>query len=134
MVSPFTLTLPTGRASFESVIRCWDESPQDGFSVELVGQRTLYGIWKPTWAPNENDFNVEIIKFGWADKYNTGNPNPITRTRLSAEQAAGVKWLVLALFHNAEVRNRITPFARNPELFLGRIDFNTDWIWLKAGL
>lgn len=41
VVSPFTLTLPTGRASFESVIRTWDESPQDVFSVELAGQRTL---------------------------------------------------------------------------------------------
>lgn len=53
MVSSFTVTLPTGRASFESVIRSWDESPQDAFSVELVGQRTLYGTWNAKWAPNE---------------------------------------------------------------------------------
>src|ERR1035441_6563642 len=55
MVSPFTPALPTGRASFESTIRCLDELPQDVFSVELVGQPTLYGIWSPKWAPNGND-------------------------------------------------------------------------------
>ena len=37
MVSPFTVTRPTGRASFESVIRDWDELPVDAFSVELTG-------------------------------------------------------------------------------------------------
>ncbi len=41
MVSPFTLTLPGGRASFESVIRSWDESPQKAFSAELVSHPTL---------------------------------------------------------------------------------------------
>jgi hypothetical protein len=43
-----------------------------------------------------------------------------------------VKALVLALFQNAEVRNRTAPFANKPERFLGRIDFKVDWIWLKA--
>ncbi len=79
MVSPFTVTRPTGRASFEGMIRSWDESPQHAFSVELTGQPILYGIWRPKWAPNENDFDVEIVSFGWASRYTVGNPNPVTR-------------------------------------------------------
>ena len=85
MVSPFTVTRPTGRATFESVIRSWDKSPVHAFSVELTGHLALYGIWRPKWAPNENDFNVEIVSFGWADQNNIGNPNPMTRRKLSVE-------------------------------------------------
>ena len=98
----------------------------------MAGRRALYGIWSQRWAPNGNDFDVEIVSFGWASTSNTGNPNPVTRTRLSAKQAADVKALVLALFQNAEVRNRTAPFVNKPEQFLGRIDFKVDWIWLKA--
>jgi hypothetical protein len=64
MVSPFTVTRPTGRASFESMIRAWDESPVNAFSVELTGHLVLYGIWHPNWAPNGHDFDVEIVSFG----------------------------------------------------------------------
>lgn len=73
----------------------------------------------------------EIASFGWASNSNTGNPNPVTRTTLSAEQGADMKALVLARFQNAEVRNRTAPFANKPERFLGRIDFKDNWILLK---
>jgi hypothetical protein len=131
MASPFTVTRPAGRASFQSVIRSWDESPQDAFSVGLGGQSTLYGIWRPKWAPNENDFDVEIVSFGWADKNSTGHPNPATRTRLSAAQAEGTKALTIALFQDVEARRQIIPFSGKGGRFLGGIGFREDWILLK---
>ena len=91
MVSSVTATRPTGRASFESVIRAWSELPVHAFSVELTGHLVLYGIWRPKWAPNGNDFDVEIVSFGWADQYNVGNPNPMTRRKLSVEQVTDAK-------------------------------------------
>ena len=75
---------------------------------------------------------MEIVAFGWASKSNTGNPNPVTRTRLSAEQAADLEGLVLALFQNVDERNRTTPFSSKIARFLGRIDFKANWVWLKA--
>jgi hypothetical protein len=131
MVSPFTVTLPTGRASFESVIRSWDESPQRALSVELIGEPTLYGIWQPKWAANENDFDVEVVSFGWASQSNTGNPNPATRSKLSAAQAADVNALIVELIGNVEVRKKVTPFSSKGGRFLGGIEFNENWILLR---
>jgi hypothetical protein len=127
MVSPFTVTRPTGRASFESVIRSWDESPEDAFSVELMGRLVLYGIWRPKWAPNGHDFNVEIVSFGWADQYNVGNPNPMTRRKLSVEQAADLKALIIALVEDVDVRRKISPFSSKTARFLDTIDFQDNW-------
>jgi len=128
MEPAFTVSLPTGRAAFESVVRDWDEKPRHALSVELVGQPTLYGIWRANYAANEHDFDVEVVSFGWADKYNIGNPNPVTRRKLSAAEAADVRALVLALFKNADVRKRVTPFSSKTASFLGDIGFRTNWI------
>ena len=132
MVAPFTVTLPTGRASFESVIRSWDESSQDAFSVELTGQPMLYGIWQPKFSANGNDFDVEVVGFGWADKNNAGNPNPVTRRRLSAAQAEDVKALMVNLFRDVDARKEILPFSIKTARFLGGIDFQRDWILLRS--
>jgi hypothetical protein len=128
MVSPFTVTRPTGLASFESVIRSWDELPQDAFSVELTGQQVLYGIWRPKWAPNEHDFDVEIVGFGWASQSNIGNPNSATRRKLSVAQIADVKALTIALIEDPDVRRKIVPFSSNTAHFLGRIKFAENWV------
>jgi|HubBroStandDraft_2_1064218.scaffolds.fasta_scaffold737176_1 hypothetical protein len=127
MVSPFTVTRPTGRASSESVIRSWDESPEDAFSVELTGLLVLHGIRRPKWVPNGHDFDVEIGSFGWADRYNVGNSNPMTRRKLSVEQATDVKALIIALVENVDVRRKIVPFSSKIARFLGSVDFQDDW-------
>ena len=132
MVSPFTISRPTGRASFESVIRSWDESPQDSFSVELLGEQALYGIWRPNWAANEHDFDVEVVSYGWASKYNVGHPDPVTRRKLSAEQAADVQALVVALVEDRDVRTKISPFSSKTARFLGRIEFQENWVLLDG--
>lgn len=131
MVSPFTVTRSKGRAGFESMIRCWDESPQHAFSVELTGQPTLYGIWRPKWAPDKNDFDVEVLSFGWADQNNAGNPNPVTRRKLSTEQAANVKELIIALVEDVDARKKIMPFSSKTARFLGRIEFKENWVLIK---
>ena len=89
----------------------------------------LHGIWRPKWAPNEYDFDVEVASFGWASQSNTGNPNPVTRRKLSAEQAADVNALIMALFEDVDIRRRISPFSSKAARFLGRIAFKEHWIF-----
>lgn len=132
MVSPFTVTRLTGRASFESVIRSWDELPVSAFSVELTGHVALYGIWRAKWAPNGHDFNVEIVSFGWVDRNNVGNPNPMTRRKLTVEQATDVRALVVALVEDVDVRRKILPFSSKTARFLGCIDFDDGWIFVEG--
>jgi hypothetical protein len=131
MPPSFTITRPTGRASSESVIRTWDESPQSAFSVELTGEPVLYGIWRAKWAPNEHDFDVTVVSFGWADRHNVGNPNSTTRTRLSAEHAAEARALIIALFEDVEARKKTAPFSSKAARFLGRIEFEEAWVLLR---
>jgi hypothetical protein len=131
MEPAFTVTLPTGRAAFESVIRDWDEQPRHAFSVELAGQRTLYGIWRPVFAANGHDFNVEIVSFGWADKYGVGHPNQITRTKLFYAQAANARELIVTLFENIDARKKIVPFSSRTAQFMGAIEFRNNWALLK---
>jgi hypothetical protein len=131
MVSPFTTTRPTGRASFQGMLRAWDESPESIFSVELTDHLVLYGIWRSKWAPNGNDFDVEIVSFGWASKYNVGNRDPITRRKLSAEHAMEVKALVIALVNDVDASKKILPFSSTTARFLGRIEFNDNWVSLE---
>jgi hypothetical protein len=130
MVSPFTITRPTGRASFESMTRSWDESPVDAFSIELTAHLALYGIWRPKWASNENDFDVEIVSFGWAGKHNIGNPYPMARTKLTVERVNDVKELIIALIEDVDARRKIVPFSSKTARFLGRIDFQDNWAWV----
>jgi len=131
MASAFTVTCPTGSASFESVIRSWDESPRDAFSAKLVGEPILYGIWQPRFDANENDFNVEILGFGWNSKNSVGHPSPLTRTKLSSAQATDIKGMIIALFNDADARRRIVPFSTRISRFLGGIDFKKGWILVK---
>jgi hypothetical protein len=128
MVPNFTVTLPIGRASFEGMIRGWDEGPQRAFSVEIAGHPNLYGIWRPIWTPDEKDFDVEVVSFGWAGKYSIGDPDPVTRRKLSVPQAADVTALVTALFNDPNVKKRPMPFSSKTESFLGHIRFRPDWI------
>jgi hypothetical protein len=131
MEPAFTVTLPTGRAAFESMIRGWNEEPRHAFSVELAGQQTLYGIWRPVFAENGNDFDVEIVGFGWASRYSIGHPNQITRTKLSSAQFISVRELIISLFESIYARREIVPFSSKVAKFLDGIEFQKDWVLVK---
>ena len=63
-----TLNLPTGKIGFASMIRGSDEEPRDAFRVELPDRPTMFGEWRAKFADNGNDFNVEIVGFGYLRK------------------------------------------------------------------
>lgn len=128
MISPSPIPSTADQANFESVIRDWDEVPRHAFSVQLAEHPKLYGVWEPVWAPNENDFNVKVTGFGWASKYGVGNPSPMTRKTLSSDEANTVRELVTALFNDESIRKNTTPFSSKKAKFLGRIEFQKNWI------
>ena len=125
----FTLIRPEGRALLRGALRT-DNSPEPVFCIELTGQSPLYGIWRPKFAANQNDFDVEVDSFGWGSQSNVGNPHPMARNRLSVAQAADVKALVVAMFEDVETKKRVLPLPINAR-FLGEIKFKDDRILLK---
>jgi hypothetical protein len=127
MQPEFTVTLPTGRASFKGLKRDWDEQPRKAFSVELRGEKPLYGIWRSKFSANENDFNVEVVSFGWVDINSIGCPDQSTRIKLTPEQFDEVTTLIVAMFSDLNIRKHIVPFSINTARFLGRIEFDDNW-------
>ncbi len=121
-------TDPVDAARFASVVRSWDESPQNAFSVSLAGHPMLYGVWALKWARNGNDFDIEVQGFGWVSQHNIGNPNPKTRRTFPPVQADYIKTLVTSLFTNVEARNQTSPFSNKIARFMGGIEFQKDWI------
>ena len=94
----------------------------------MAGQPIFYGSWRPKWAANEHDFDVEVVGYGWASRGAIGDPDPATRRRLPAQQASDVRTLVSALFESVEARNGIVPFATKTARFMGKIAFRENWI------
>jgi hypothetical protein len=128
MAPPFTVILPSGQASFEHAIHSWDESPRLAFSIQIAKRPTLYGVWETKFAPNETDFNVEIVGFGWTSKNNTGNPSQVTRERLSCGEANTVRELITALFNDEDARKNTIPFSSKKAHFVGGIEFQDNWV------
>jgi hypothetical protein len=57
----------------------------------------------------------------------------MTRRKLSVEQAADTKALIVALVEDVDVRRKVAPFSSKTARFLGRIDFQDNWA-LTEGL
>ncbi|MBS0201026.1 MAG: hypothetical protein JSR70_11300 [Proteobacteria bacterium] len=68
-VSPFDwVQFPEGRARFAGTFRCWDETGRKAFALELQGNE-YFGEIQRAFLPNGNDYNIEIVSFG----YGAGN-------------------------------------------------------------
>lgn len=130
MAEAFTTVSSVGRARFNSVVRGWDEDPLCSFAVELAGMSVRYGVWRPVWASNHNDFGAEISGYGWIYEGAVGHPSPSTRTKFSADQAVTVQSLVIALFRDVAAREEHVPFSNKVAPFLDRVEFKKHWILL----
>lgn len=63
-----------GRARFSGGIRGWDECGHETFAIELEGD-VIYGEIARTFLPNQNDFNLQVVSFGYGARENVGIPN-----------------------------------------------------------
>lgn len=62
---------PEGRARFSGGIRGWNERGYDTFAVELEGE-VVYGEIARTFLPNHNDYNIQVVSFGYGMQENVG--------------------------------------------------------------
>ena len=60
-----TLSLDGGKIRFGESGRAWDERGHDMVVVQLPSQPLMFGEWRPRWAANQNDFDVDIVTFGF---------------------------------------------------------------------
>ena len=108
--------------------RGWDEEPCDGFFAELPGRPVMFGGWRPQFAPNGNDFDVEIASFGYLGKQYLGSEYPSHRRCLSIPEEEALERLVRALFSDQVTNAWMVPFTSRKAKFLGGVYFAPGWI------
>jgi hypothetical protein len=64
-----------GRVRFAGGIRGWDERGHDAYAVDVDG-KVMYGEIARTFLPNQNDFNIQIVSFGYGVREHVGMPRP----------------------------------------------------------
>jgi len=128
--SPFDwLELPSGRARFSGGIRGFDELGHDTFAVE-VGGREYFGEIKRAFLSNGNDFNIEVISFGYERIGSVGMPMLGTCRVFTVAEIATIQSLIVQLITaNAGFRKKLALLVEYPNShFMGQVVFRDGWI------
>jgi hypothetical protein len=89
-----TLSLDGGKIRFGESGRAWDERGHDMVVVQLPSQPLMFGEWRPRWAANQNDFDVDIVTFGFPRAFIVGSPDPKNRRTVTTSERLTIKELV----------------------------------------
>ncbi|QDH70353.1 hypothetical protein [Marilutibacter alkalisoli] len=125
---------PEGRARFSGSVRGADERGHETFAVELRGE-TYYGEVRRTFLQNENDFNIEIVSFGWPGTEWVGMPMPGMCHTFSPEESDEAKKLIVGMIQ-AAAASETRPGLLNEYAdarFMGQVVFREGWALLEAG-
>jgi hypothetical protein len=126
---------PKGRARFSGAVGyifSWNELPHETFCVEMNGQE-LFGEVKAIFSENGNNYNLEIVSFGYKDKGNVGAPVDeswvVAVTKIQAQQVTILLRKLISIA--SELDDPPFVLGRAKELFLGGINFKDGWVRLK---
>jgi hypothetical protein len=119
------------RASFAGSVRGVDEVGHFAFEVHLPSSTPFYGEYRPKRAPNGNDFDIEIVSFGFVYRDNLGNAMPTARRQFTEQQRRIVECLVKGLFADPEARKGKPIFCSQKARFLGGVYFLPRWIRIE---
>lgn len=117
-----------GRARFAGGIRGWDERGHEVYAVEFQG-RIIYGEIVHAFLPNDNDYNIEVVSFGYGMKDNVGIPEPSSRGAYTEAELRIVRSLIVQLIEAGQ------QFEEKPSIlmeypnahFQGKIFFREGW-------
>jgi hypothetical protein len=119
-----------GAVGFAGLVRGSDEQGHDLFQVVYNGV-PLYGEYKRRFAKNNNDFDIDIVSFGYFDFRNVGDINNITKKAFSAQESEFYSSMIKALFCDpiaAHLRSELRIFSRESFKFLGDVRFLSGWV------
>lgn len=99
----------------------------------MPNQPLVYGEWRPKWAKNGNDFDIEILDFGLFDASMAG-ASEANHQVYALRDSPVIEGLIRKLFASVEARSRISPFSSSKGRFRGGIEFLPGWIRTHPGL
>jgi hypothetical protein len=119
-------TFTGARIGFAGVVWDADHAAHDLFKIERASEPALFGDYfsiSPT--DNDNDFNTEIVLFGYPGRLDVGNPDSTLRQRFTAEECQTIEHLIRSFFSDPNTFNdQILP----PVRCLGGVTFRSNWI------
>lgn len=123
-----------GRARFNGGIRGGDERRHETYAVELNGT-ILYGEIGNAFLPNGNDYNVEVLSFGYGKEENVGNPLPNARGAFNEAELRVVRSLIVQLIQTgSRSEDRPSILVEYPNAhYMGEVLFREGWASVRAG-
>jgi hypothetical protein len=122
-------TFKEGQARFAGSIRGWDELGHDTFAIQLDG-REYFGEIKDAWLPNQCDFNVEVLSFGYGMQLCVGIPLTTPSVRaFSPRELQRIMSLVVQLVRATD-QSDDKPFVMSSDSesrFMGQVIFREGW-------
>jgi len=128
--SPFDwLELPNGRARFSGGIRGFDELRHETFAAEVDG-REYFGEIGRTFLPNGNDFNIEVLSFGYGNRGYVGMPMRSTCRVFTAAEIEKIQALTVQLIAaGTRFKDRPTLLTEYPNAhFMDQVFFRNGWV------
>lgn len=125
------LQFPEGRARFSGGVRgIMDEQRHETFAVEVDGEE-YFGEIQNAFLPNGNDYNIEVISFGYGRDGDIGMPMRGRTCRIfTATQASIIHTLIAQLIAaGIHYPNRPSILNEYPDAhFMGQVLFRDGWI------
>jgi hypothetical protein len=126
-MDPFaTLEFPQGRASYSGSVRCSDGGTES-FCTQIERSPPLYGSWQSQFI-NQNDFDIDILRYGYSNKLNIDSTNLKYRVKLNDQDIYSVKELIIYLFEYISKNKFTIPFNLRNASFTGKINFMEDCV------
>jgi hypothetical protein len=121
-----------GKIRFSGVARGGDELGHNTFEVSLPNRTSgLFGEYEYRFAENDNDFDIEVVRFGYFHRTNVDNLHPDAREKISSAESTLVQHLVSILMNNPDAQKGISGFSSKKGRFLGQIYFAPGWVKLN---
>ncbi len=119
-----------GRARFAGGVRGVDERGHETFAVEVDGVE-YFGEIVSAFLPNDNDYNIEVVSFGFADEGFAGEElRPGIALVLSEAQVATVAGIIRQLIvEGARMDDPPHLLVQYPNArFMGGVLFRDGWV------
>lgn len=122
-----------GKAKFNGGIRGGDERRHETYAVDIDGH-TAYGEISKAYLPNHNDYDIEVVSFGYGMEENVGNPHPNARGTYTEADLKVVKSLVEQLvMAGLNFEDRPSALRESAKShFQGRVVFRKGWANVRA--
>lgn len=129
----YWVQFPEGRARFSGGVRgIVDEQRHETFAVEVDGSE-YFGEIEATFLPNNNDYNIEVVSFGYGSDTSVGMSMLGTCRIFTTTEIRIIETLIMQLIAAGKsFVDRPSILTEYPDAhFMGKVLFRDGWALVK---